>query len=140
MGMTGRKHIGICSNFLASVGPKQTLGHRFAFIKDTGSTFCLPNDASTPLILIGPGTGVAPMLGFIRERHALSSCAEENDNENSENQFRGNTNFIPSSAKQKNKDSTKRCSSGPIDLYFGSGMITILSIEKNWKNIWWKVL
>merc|ERR1712054_690860 len=117
--MTGRKHIGICSNFLASVGPKQTLQHCFAFIKDTGSTFRLPNDASTPLILIGPGTGVAPMLGFIRERHALSSCAEENDDQNSENKFRGNTNFIPSSAKQKNKDSTKRCSSGPIDLYFG---------------------
>merc|ERR1712146_641098 len=101
--MTGRKHIGICSNFLASVGPKQTLGHCFAFIKDTGSTFRLPNDASTPLVLIGPGTGVAPMLGFIRERHALSSCAEENDNENSENQFRGNTNFIPHLLSRKTK-------------------------------------
>jgi cytochrome P450/NADPH-cytochrome P450 reductase len=75
--MTGRKHIGICSNFLASVGPEQTIRHCFAFIKDTGSTFRLPNDSSTPLILIGPGTGVAPMLGFIRERHALSSCTEE---------------------------------------------------------------
>jgi cytochrome P450/NADPH-cytochrome P450 reductase len=117
--MTGRKHIGICSNFLASVGPEQTIRHCFAFIKDTGSTFRLPNDSSTPLILIGPGTGVAPMLGFIRERHALSSCTEEDGNENSENQFRGNTNSIPSSAKQKNKDSTKRCNSGAINLYFG---------------------
>merc|ERR1712146_164988 len=117
--MTGRKHIGIFSNFLASVGPEQTIRHCFAFIKDTGSTFRLPNDSSTPLILIGPGTGVAPMLGFIRELHALSSCTEEDGNENSENQFRGNTNSIPSSAKQKNKDSTKRCNSGAINLYFG---------------------
>jgi cytochrome P450/NADPH-cytochrome P450 reductase len=86
---SGREHVGVASNCLKNsvsncqgqdateelIGPFQhsNLG---VFVKDTGSSFRLPDDPSIPVIMIGPGTGVAPMRGFIQER--VSTGAKDN--------------------------------------------------------------
>jgi sulfite reductase alpha subunit-like flavoprotein len=38
--------------------------------------FHLPADSSIPLVLIGPGTGIAPFLGFLDHRKALKASAD----------------------------------------------------------------
>ncbi len=59
---------GVCSGYLLQ-RKEGDLVH--AFVKDTRSAFRLPESPSTPIIMIGPGTGIAPFRGFLQERAAL---------------------------------------------------------------------
>lgn len=62
-----RLHLGVCSGFLSqSAQVDQKIGIRVK--KNPG--FKLPPDPQKPIILIGPGTGVAPFRAFLQHRQA----------------------------------------------------------------------
>jgi len=63
---TGRQHNGVCSSYLARCSPGEKV---WAVVRDTGSSFRLPASLDTPLVLVGPGTGLAPLRGFVQELH-----------------------------------------------------------------------
>jgi len=58
---------GICSNYLAGRRAGETI---HATVRETKAGFRLPDDDSVPVIMIGPGTGLAPFRGFLQERAA----------------------------------------------------------------------
>jgi cytochrome P450/NADPH-cytochrome P450 reductase len=58
---------GVCSTYLDRHTAGQTID---AFVKDSKSGFCLPDDPARPIVMIGPGTGLAPFRGFLQEREA----------------------------------------------------------------------
>lgn len=65
----GRRKQGVCSTWLRSLAP----GARVAMCIKPG-TLRLPDDPATPVLLIGPGTGVAPMRSLLQHRAALRSA------------------------------------------------------------------
>ncbi len=65
-----RKRLGVASTFLADrVWPGEALN---VYVQKAHN-FALPADPNIPVIMIGPGTGVAPFRAFLQERQATNA-------------------------------------------------------------------
>jgi sulfite reductase (NADPH) flavoprotein alpha-component len=66
----GRKRNGVCSTYLADL---VKTGDSVQIFVQPNKNFRLPADASIPIIMVGPGTGIAPFRAFVEHRAALGS-------------------------------------------------------------------
>ena len=64
----GRMRKGVCSTFLSERAEKAPIP-----VFPNTSKFRLPEDTNTPIIMVGPGTGIAPFRAYLQERKAVGA-------------------------------------------------------------------
>ena len=69
----GEKHFGGCSGYLAHRAEE---GVQVKVFSEHNDNFRLPSDDNTPVIMVGPGTGIAPFRAFLQERDARGAEGE----------------------------------------------------------------
>jgi sulfite reductase (NADPH) flavoprotein alpha-component len=68
--VNGRTRLGVASTFLADrINP----GDKLKVYVQKAQAFGLPADPAVPIIMIGPGTGIAPFRAFLQERMATKA-------------------------------------------------------------------
>ncbi|MGA7432608.1 MAG: sulfite reductase subunit alpha [Xanthobacteraceae bacterium] len=65
-----RTRLGVCSTFL---GGRIAPGDKIKVYVQKAQHFALPEDPAKPIIMIGPGTGIAPFRAFLRDRIAAKA-------------------------------------------------------------------
>jgi sulfite reductase (NADPH) flavoprotein alpha-component len=65
-----RMRLGVCSTFL---GGRVAPGDKIRVYVQKAQPFALHEDPATPIIMIGPGTGIAPFRAFLHERQAINA-------------------------------------------------------------------
>jgi sulfite reductase (NADPH) flavoprotein alpha-component len=65
--IAGRQREGVASTFLDD---RIVPGAKLKVYVQKAHGFALPQDLSTPIIMVGPGTGIAPFRAFLQERRA----------------------------------------------------------------------
>jgi sulfite reductase (NADPH) flavoprotein alpha-component len=68
--VNGRRRLGVASTFFAD---RITPGDRLTVYVQKAHAFGLPADPSVPIVMIGPGTGIAPFRAFLHERMATKA-------------------------------------------------------------------
>jgi sulfite reductase (NADPH) flavoprotein alpha-component len=69
----GLKRQGVASGQL---GDRAPVGSKFPIFLHSNASFRMPVDISAPVIMIGPGTGIAPFRAFLEERQATGQAGE----------------------------------------------------------------
>ena len=65
-----RNHHGVCSTFLADIAH---VGDKVNCYFAPNKSFSVPSDTNAPMIMVGPGTGIAPFRAFLEERIATEA-------------------------------------------------------------------
>ena len=65
-----RNRVGVASTWFAD---RVTPGTKFKAYVQKAAHFGLPADPATPVVMIGPGTGIAPFRAFLQERMATKA-------------------------------------------------------------------
>ncbi|WP_413692794.1 hypothetical protein [Psychromonas sp. KJ10-2] len=68
-----RDHNGVCSTFLSD---QAEIGDKVKCYFAPNSHFAVPTDPTAPMIMVGPGTGIAPFRAFLEERLATGAEGE----------------------------------------------------------------
>ncbi|MGJ8652991.1 MAG: assimilatory sulfite reductase (NADPH) flavoprotein subunit [Opitutaceae bacterium] len=66
----GRKRKGVCSTYLAD---RIEEGGKAEIFVTKNKHFKVPANPDTPIIMVGPGTGIAPFRAFVEERKAIEA-------------------------------------------------------------------
>ena len=66
----GRERKGVCSNHIAE---RLQLGDTLPIYIQNNKHFKLPESPEAPIIMVGPGTGVAPFRAFMQEREEIGA-------------------------------------------------------------------
>lgn len=69
-----REHGGVCSTYLADFVDE---GEKVKCYFSANKAFSVPADNTKPIIMVGPGTGIAPFRGFLEEREARKLAGED---------------------------------------------------------------